>query len=96
MLQGHPLRRLMLLHDLIFVLLVILAAAAGGYGIHQWHAAASESDRISKITQEIQQTRGELYRQIKELFDAQFLGDSQAESEYNSYADQIESRLLSL
>ncbi|MFM9912597.1 MAG: ATP-binding protein [Methylophilaceae bacterium] len=83
--KPRSLRDLLLVHELIFLLLVVLAGAAGGYGIHLWRVASNESVRISQLTEEIQQTRGDLYRQMKELFDAQFLADEQAQSEYDQY-----------
>lgn len=94
--KPRPLKTLLLVHELIFVLLVILAGAAGGYGIQQWRAASIESVRISQLTIEIQQTRGDLYRQMKELFDARFLADSQAPSEFAQYTRQIDERFLRL
>lgn len=90
--QRRSLKSLLLLHDLVFVLLVILAVAAGGYGIQQWRKASAESERVSRITQEIQQTRGDLYRQMKELFDAQFLADIEAQKEYEAYTRRIIAR----
>lgn len=94
--KPRPLKTLLLVHELIFVLLVVLAGAAGGYGIQQWRVASVESVRISQLALEIQQTRGDLYRQMKELFDARFLADSQAPSEYAQYTRQIEKHFRSL
>lgn len=87
---SRSLRDILLVHELIFLLLVVLAGAAGGYGIHLWRVASNESIRISQLTEEIQQTRGDLYRQMKELFDAQFLADEQAQTEYDQYTLGIE------
>ena len=88
--QGRSLKHLLLIHELIFVLLVALAGAAGGYSIHVWRAASAESVRIGQLSLEVQQTRGDLYRQMKELFDAQFLSDPQAKAEYDGYTLRIE------
>lgn len=87
---SSPLKSLLLVHELIFLFLVVLAGGVGGYGIHLWRAASLESVRISQLTEEIQQTRGDLYRQMKELFDARFLADPQAQDEYDSYTLRIE------
>lgn len=94
--KNRSLKHLLLFHELFFVLLVILAVAAGSYGIQQWHTASVESVRINQIAQEIQQTRGDLYRQMKELFDAQFLADVEAQTEYDSYSVRIEDRFRRL
>ena len=88
--QSRSLKHLLLIHELTFVLLVALAGAAGGYSIHVWRVASAESVRIGQLSLEVQQTRGDLYRQMKELFDAQFLSDPQARAEYDGYTQRIE------
>ena len=88
--KSRSLKDLLLVHELIFILLVVLAGAAGGIGIHLWDRSSQESHRISLLIQEMQQTRGDLYRQMKELFDAYFLADSEARQEYDSYTVSIE------
>ena len=90
MLKPRSLKDLLLIHELAFILLVILAVAAGSIGIHLWDQSSRESQRINLLVQEIQQTRGDLYRQMKELFDAYFLNDVDAEREYNTYTASIE------
>lgn len=91
LLAGRPrsLRDLLLVHELIFVALILLAVAGGGYGIYLWDKSAKESQRIHSLVQEIQQTRGNLYRQMKELFDAFFLEDHEARDEYKAYTQSI-------
>ncbi|CAG0975237.1 two-component system, NtrC family, sensor histidine kinase HydH [Methylophilaceae bacterium] len=88
--RPRSLKDLLLIHELAFILLVVLAGAAGGIGIHLWDHSSRESQRINLLVQEIQQTRGDLYRQMKELFDAYFLNDSKAEEEYNAYTTSID------
>lgn len=90
MAKPRSLKDLLLVHELIFILLVVLAGAAGGIGIHLWDRSTQESHRISLLVQEMQQTRGDLYRQMKELFDAYFLADTEARQEYDSYTVSIE------
>ena len=83
--KPKPLRELLLTHELTFIALIILAVAGGSYGIYLWDKSAKESQRIHSLVQEIQQTRGNLYRQMKELFDAFFLEDMEARDEYKAY-----------
>lgn len=83
------LKDMLLVHELAFFLLVILAGAAGVIGIRIWDQSSQESQRIHLMVQEIQQTRGDLYRQMKELFDLHFLKDPQAQEEYNVYTRSI-------
>ena len=89
MAPSPSLKYLLLKHELIFLFLIMLAGGVGGYGIHVWRSASLESVRINQITQEIQETRGDLYRQMKELFDARFLEDTHAQEEYDSYTLRI-------
>lgn len=88
--RPKSLKDLLLVHELIFILLVILAVATGTVGIHLRDRSLHESQRINLLIQEIQQTRGDLYRQMKELFDGYFLADTDARKEYNVYTLSIE------
>jgi signal transduction histidine kinase len=90
------LRQLLLRHDLIFVLLIVLTCVAGGAGIHFWQQSSREFSRINRLIQEIQQTRGDLYRQMKELFDAYFLDDTKAGQEYDEYTRSVEAHFTQL
>lgn len=94
--RPKSLRQLLLTHELIFVLLIVLAGVAGATGIRYWQQASYESQRINILIQEIQQTRGDLYRQMKELFDAYFLDDPQARTEYSSYTQSVEKHFREL
>jgi signal transduction histidine kinase len=96
MAKQRSLNDLLLIHELVFILLVCLTGAAGGIGIHMWDKASHESQRINLLVQEIQQTRGDLYRQMKELFDAYFLADSTAEIEYQGYTRSIQAHFVKL
>lgn len=94
--KARSLRDLLLTHELIFIALIVLAVTSGGYGIYLWDKAAKESQRINLLMQEIQQTRGDLYRQMKELFDTFFLEDNDAKNEYNAYTQSILSHFSQL
>lgn len=87
--NAKSLRDLLLMHELIFIALILLAVISGGYGIHIWDKTSKESQRINLLVQEIYQVRGDLYRQMKELFDAFFLQDGEALAEYNAYTQSI-------
>lgn len=96
MAKTRSLKDLLLVHELIFILLVALAGGAGGIGIHLWDRSSQESQRINHLIQEIQQTRGDLYRQMKEIFDAYFLADPQARQEYHTYTLSIKKHFTQL
>ena len=88
--KNKSLKDLLLIHELAFILLIILAATAGAIGIHLWEKSSQEASRISLLVVEVQQTRGDLYRQMKELFDAYFLDDATARKEYSDFTFSIE------
>ncbi|MBA3695270.1 MAG: HAMP domain-containing histidine kinase [Methylotenera sp.] len=94
--KNKSLKDLLLIHELAFILLIILAAVAGAIGIHLWEKSNQESSRINYLVQEVQQTRGDLYRQMKELFDAYFLEDKGARAEYNQFTLSVEKHFSQL
>jgi signal transduction histidine kinase len=94
--KNKSLKDLLLIHELAFILLIILAATAGAIGIHLWEKSNQEANRISTLVTEVQQTRGDLYRQMKELFDAYFLDDATARDEYNVFTASVEKHFTQL
>lgn len=88
--KNKSLKDLLLIHELAFILLIILAATAGAIGIHLWEKSSQEASRISALVTEVQQTRGDLYRQMKELFDVYFLDDATARNEYVMFTASVE------
>jgi signal transduction histidine kinase len=94
--KNKSLKDLLLIHELAFILLIILAATAGAIGIHLWEKSSQEANRISALVTEVQQTRGDLYRQMKELFDAYFLDDATARDEYNVFTASVEKHFSQL
>lgn len=94
--KKTSLKNLLLIHELAFILLILLVATVGAIGIHLQEKSSQESNRISLIVQEVQQTRGDLYRQMKELFDAYFLNDVEARNEYNNFTRSVEKHFVQL
>lgn len=94
--NKRSLKDLLLIHELAFIVLIFLVAGVGAFGLHLQEKSSQESNRINLLVQEIQQTRGDLYRQIKELFDAYFLEDSAARGEYNHYTKSVENHFTRL
>ncbi|MGB4812993.1 MAG: HAMP domain-containing sensor histidine kinase [Methylophilaceae bacterium] len=88
--KNKSLKDLLLFHQVAFILLISISAAAGAYGIHLWGVSSQETQRINALVTELQQTRGDLYRQMKELFDIYFLEDANAQKEYNTFTLSVE------
>ena len=94
--KNTSLKDLLLIHELAFIFLIILAGASGAVGIHLWAKSSQEASRIGLLVTEVQQTRGDLYRQMKELFDAYFLEDITALKEYSDFTSSIEKHFIQL
>ncbi len=94
--KNKSLKDILLIHELAFILLIILAATAGAIGIHLWEKSSQEATRISSLVTEVQQTRGDLYRQMKELFDAYFLEDATAREEYDNFTASVDRHFVQL
>jgi len=94
--KNKSLKDLLLIHELAFILLIVLAATAGAIGINLWEKSSQEANRISALVTEVQQTRGDLYRQMKELFDAYFLDDATALDEYKVFTESVENHFIQL
>lgn len=78
------------------LLLVALTVALGGVGLFLWHQSTQESLRLTALVEEMQGVRGGLYRQMKEVFDATFLQDGEAQGQYLALSRQLEARLENL
>lgn len=80
----------LLLHELSFVLLILLTAGIGISWVLAWQNNSQESLRLTAMSTHMQHIRGDLYRQMKEVFDATFLQDEQANEQYLHYNRSIE------
>lgn len=83
-------------HELSFVVLIIMTALMSFNWALAWQKSSQESLRLSSINTHVQHLRGDLYRQLKEVFDVVFLDDPMAADEYDQYLKQINGYLLSL
>lgn len=92
----NSLQTSLLLHELSFVLLVLITASVGITWSVSWQKSSEESLRISAMNTALQNIRGDVYRQLKEVFDASFLQDSDAVNEYQEYTQSIQKYLAEL
>jgi signal transduction histidine kinase len=76
--------------------LVIATVGVGGAGIIAWQHASNEAVRINLLVEETQSMRGALYRQMKEVFDAVFLDDPDAPTEYRAREADVQAHLTRL
>jgi signal transduction histidine kinase len=92
----NSLQTSLLLHELSFVLLILITASIGITWSVSWQKSSEESLRISAMNTALQNIRGDVYRQLKEVFDASFLQDSDAVNEYQEYTQSIQKYLTEL
>lgn len=90
------LRELALAYAAGALLLVLATVAIGGFGLYLWQQSSRESLRINALVEETQGMRGSLYRQMKEVFDALFLDDPDAATQYAVHQREVEARLSRL
>lgn len=86
----------LLLHELSFILLVLITGTVGVVWSVSWQKSSEESLRIGSMNTTMQNIRGEVYRQLKEVFDATFLHDHDASKEYLAYTQKIHNYLFDL
>lgn len=83
------LRTLSLLHGIAFLALVAITGVVGSAALMLRHEASEESLRLNRLMNTVQETRGDLYRQMKEVFDHQFLADPDARDQYAEFGAKI-------
>ena len=66
--RKQSLTRLLLGHELIFLLLIVITAFLGGGWVYFWHQASQESVRFNSLLYQAQQLRADLYRQVREIY----------------------------
>jgi nitrogen fixation/metabolism regulation signal transduction histidine kinase len=93
---SHSLRELLLRYALIYLGLIVFSSALGGAGFYFWRQSSDESLRLNAMVSDMQLMRGALYRQLKEIFDAVFLDDAAAPTQYREYANAIETHFGAL
>ncbi len=91
--RFYSLQTTLLLHELSFILLVLITGMVGIIWSVSWQNSSEESLRIGSMNTTTQNIRGDVYRQLKEVFDATFLNDSEATKEYLAYTYSIQGYL---
>src|SRR5690606_9841885 len=78
------------------IVLIVMTALMSFNWALAWQKSSEESLRLSTINTHVQHLRGDLYRQLKEVFDVVFLDDALAEGEYYQFRRQIDDYLYQL
>jgi len=88
--RTPSLRRLLLTHELAFLLLVVVMGLLGGLWAFFWQQNSIESVRLNQLYYSAQQIRGDLFRQIKEVYLARLLEQEEALTTYTDYYRRID------
>ena len=91
--RVRSLKQYLLLYAIGFLALVTIAGGLGGYALYFWHQSSRETLRLNSMMQQVQEMRGSLYLQLKEVFDSIFLADSEAVKQYYEYEQRIQTHL---
>lgn len=83
-------------HELSFVVLIVMTALMSFNWALAWQKSSQQSLRLSSINTHVQHLRGDLYRQLKEVFDVVFLDDALAVEEYYLFVERINGYLFKL
>lgn len=87
--RPQSLRKLLLIHEIAFIILVAVSGLLGGLSAYFWHQYSVESDRINNLIFATEQIRSELFRQLQEAIRARLLEDAQALELYGEYSRSI-------
>lgn len=89
----RSLKQYLLLYAIGFLALVTVAGGLGAYALYFWHQSSKETLRLNSMMQQVQEMRGSLYLQLKEVFDAIFLADPDAIKQYHEFEQRIQIHL---
>ena len=89
MFRITSLRGLLLGYNLAFLLLIAVTGAMGWIGVEIRQQAAEETLRLNSMLALAQQTRGDVYRQMTQVFDHHFLAEPRATTEYRASSERI-------
>lgn len=90
------LRRLLLSHELAFVLLVVVMGILSGFWAYFWQQTSEETVRYNRMTYSLEQIRSNLFRQIKEVALARLMEDPRAVQVYTEYSRTIDKQFNTL
>lgn len=94
--QPHSLSRLLLYHEVAFLLLIAVSALLGVLWVQTWQQASRESIRVNRVLYDAQRLRADLYRQTREVLVATNSRDPGAMNLYWRHIYDIESQFYAL
>ncbi len=92
----YSLRRLLLSHELAFLVLVLVTALLGGGWAYFWQKTSREAVRLNHMAHLSAEIRATLFRQIKDVALARLRNASNAEQVHDRYTDEIKQNFNAL
>ena len=96
MVRIYSLKGLLLGYNLAFLLLIVVTGSMGWLGVELRQQAAEEAGRLNTLLNLIQETRGDVYRQMTEVFDHHFLAEPLSVLRYRGSSQRIEAKFARL
>lgn len=88
--ESQSLRRLLLTHEIAFVILVVISGALGGTWAYFWQSSSAEAIRLNGLVHTAQEIRSLLYKQIQDVSRAGLRGDAEVRELNSDYSTQIQ------
>ena len=92
----RSLSRTLLIQSSAFLFLILISGATGLGLIVLQYESDSRATELDRVIETIHELRGDLYRQLKELFDYVFIGDPNALAEFEEVGHGIDANLATL
>lgn len=92
----YSLRALQTVYGLAFLLLLLISTVGGLVAFQASEQSSLEAQRVGTLLKTVEVTRGDLYRQLKEVFDYHFLLDEDADVEYKELGRRSQENFTSL
>lgn len=94
--QFYSLRSLQLIYGFAFLLLLSVSAIGGLLAFQASERSSMEAQRVGTLLKTVELTRGDLYRQLKEVFDFHFLQDADADVEFDELGKRSQTHFETL
>ena len=95
-LAHRSLRRLLLTHEIAFLLLVAVAGAVGGASAYFWQQSSQESIRLNALAHEAEEIRSDAFRQLNSVSLAKLREAPDANQLFDDYTRSIKERFNTL
>lgn len=94
--SGRSLRRLLLTHEIAFLVLVAVAGVVGGASAYFWQRSSQESIRLNTLAHEAQEIRSDAFRQLNSVSLAKLRESPDANQLFDEYTRTIKERFNNL